>query len=100
MMPWLYPIIKGFLVDNVLVDIGSAADMIFTKAFRKMQEQEDKIHDATHPLCGFRGKQIAALDKITIPITFGYIHNTRTEQAVFNIVDMEYLTMQSLEEEH
>jgi hypothetical protein len=21
-----------------------------------MQEQEDKIHDATHPLCGFGGK--------------------------------------------
>jgi hypothetical protein len=21
-----------------------------------MQEQEDKIHDATRPLCGFRGK--------------------------------------------
>jgi hypothetical protein len=23
-------------------------------------------------------------------ITFGYIHNTRTEQVVFDIVDMEY----------
>jgi hypothetical protein len=21
-----------------------------------MQEQDEKIHDATHPLCGFRGK--------------------------------------------
>jgi hypothetical protein len=43
-----------------------------------------------HPLCGFGGKQIAALGKITMPITFGYIHNTRTEQVVFDIVDMEY----------
>ena len=25
-----------------------------------------------------------------MPITFGYIHNTRTEQVVFDIVDMEY----------
>jgi deoxyxylulose-5-phosphate synthase len=31
-----------------------------------------------------------ALGKITMPITFGYVHNTRTEQVVFDIVDVEY----------
>jgi hypothetical protein len=31
-----------------------------------------------------------ALGKITMPITFGYVHNTRTEQVVFDIIDMEY----------
>jgi hypothetical protein len=31
-----------------------------------------------------------ALDKITMSVTFGYVHNTRTEQVVFDIVDMEY----------
>jgi hypothetical protein len=31
-----------------------------------------------------------ALGKITIPITFGYIPNTRIERVVFDIVDMEY----------
>jgi hypothetical protein len=54
-------------------------DIIFAKAFRQMQEPEDKIHDATHPLCGFGGRQIVALSKITMPVTFGFVHNTRTE---------------------
>jgi hypothetical protein len=31
-----------------------------------MQEQDDKIHDATHPLYGFGGRQIVALGKITM----------------------------------
>jgi hypothetical protein len=71
-------VIKGFLVHSVLVDKGIAADIIFAKAFRQIQEHDDKIHYATHPLCGFRGRQIVALSKITMPITFGYVHNTRT----------------------
>jgi hypothetical protein len=55
-----------------------------------MQEPDDKIHDATHPLCGFGGRQIVALGNITMPVTFGYIHNTRTEHVVLDIIDMEY----------
>jgi hypothetical protein len=82
--------IKGFLVHNVLVDTGSATYIIFVKAFRQMQEPDDKIHDATHPLCSLGGRQIVALVKITMPVTFGYVHNTRTEQVVFDIVDIEY----------
>jgi hypothetical protein len=84
-------VIKGFLVHNVLVYIGSAVDIIFVNAFKQMKEPDDKIDDATHPLCGFGGRQIVALSKITMPVTFGYVHKTRIEQVVFDIVDMEYL---------
>jgi hypothetical protein len=90
MMLWLYLVHQGILLHNVLVDTSSAADIIFAKAFRQMQELEDKIHDATHPLCGFGGRQIVALGKITMSVTFDYVHNTRIEQVVFDIVDMEY----------
>jgi hypothetical protein len=31
-----------------------------------------------------------ALRKITMPITFDYVHNIRTEQVVFDIVGMDY----------
>jgi hypothetical protein len=48
-------VIKGFVVHNVLVDTGSATFIIFVKAFRKMQEHEDKLQDIINPLGGFRG---------------------------------------------
>jgi hypothetical protein len=84
-------VIKGFLVHNVLVDTGSATNIIFAKAFRQMQEQDDKIHNATHPLCGFGGRQIVALGKITVPITFGYVHNSRIELCNHWSRDIEFL---------
>jgi hypothetical protein len=31
-----------------------------------------------------------ALGKLTMPITFGYVNNTRTEEVMFEIVDMEF----------
>jgi hypothetical protein len=89
-------VIKGFLVHNVLVDIGSAADIIFAKAFRHMQEPEDKIHDATHPLCGFGGRQIVALGKITMPVTFDFVHNTRMNRLCLTLLTWSTPTMQSL----
>jgi hypothetical protein len=41
-------------------------------------------------LCGFGEKHIAALGKIPTSVTFVYVHNTRTEEVIFYIVDMKY----------
>jgi hypothetical protein len=41
-------------------------------------------------LCLRPNRQIVALRKITMPITFDYVHNIRTEQVVFDIVGMDY----------
>jgi hypothetical protein len=83
-------VIKGFVVHNLLVDMGSAIDIIFAEAFKQMQETEDKIQDSTYPLCGFEGQKVLAHGKQAIPITFVYVNNTRIEEVKIEIVDMEF----------
>jgi hypothetical protein len=91
-------VIKGFLVHNVLVDTGSAVDIIFAKAFRQMLELEDKIHDATHPLCGFGGRQIVALGKIIMSVTFGTSTTQGLNKLSLTSLTWNTHTMQSLVE--
>jgi hypothetical protein len=55
-----------------------------------MEEPEDKIKDSAFPLCGFGGQQVLTLGKLAMPITFGYVNNTRTEKVMFEIVDMDF----------
>jgi hypothetical protein len=75
----IFCIIKGFHVHNVLGYIDSVADIIFARAFKQIQEPEDRLQEVMHPLCGFEGMKIATFRKIPKSVTFGYVHNTRTE---------------------
>jgi hypothetical protein len=81
---------KGFIIYNVLVDTDNATDDIFVKAFKQMHEPDDKIQDSTFPLCGFGGQEVMALVKLALPITFDYVNNTRIEEFLFEIVDIEF----------
>jgi hypothetical protein len=92
-------VIEGFMVHNVLVDIDSAADIIFAKAFKQMQEPKDKIQDLAFPLCGFGGQRVMALGKLAMSITFDYVNNTRTEEVMLKLLLWNSHTMLSSEEE-
>jgi hypothetical protein len=41
-------------------------------------------------LIGYGGKEVNALDKTEIPISFGEGSNFRTEDILFDVVDMDY----------
>jgi hypothetical protein len=82
-------VVKGFIIYIVLVDTDSTIDNIFVKAFKQMHEPDDKIQDSTFPLCGFEGQQVMALVKLAMPITFDYVNNTRIEEFLFEIDNME-----------
>jgi hypothetical protein len=60
------------------------------QGFQANQEPKDKILESAFPLYGFKGQQVMALGKLAMPITFGYVNNTRTEEVMFEIVDMEF----------
>jgi hypothetical protein len=42
------------------------------------------------PLIGFRGKQIQALEKISLLVSFEDQENARTEYITFDVVDLYY----------
>ena len=49
--------IGGYIIHDVLVDNGSAADILMAKAFRQMNLGDSVLEPATNPLCGFGGEK-------------------------------------------
>src|SRR5438128_1301076 len=43
------------------------------------------------PLVGFKRKPIHTLGRISLPVTFGEFLNARTEDIIFDVIDMHYL---------
>jgi hypothetical protein len=49
-----------------------------------------QLKEAPKPLYGFGGKRIKPVSSISLPVSFGNHHNTRTEYFTFDVVDMSY----------
>ena len=80
----------SWVVTRILVDTCSSADILFVSTFDNMKLDRNLLQPAGRPLYGFRGKQVKAIGKITLPVTFGDQNNSRTEHITFDVVDMLY----------
>jgi hypothetical protein len=50
--------IAGWVIDKILVDNGSLADILFMKTFEKMSLSQHMLQPPEYPLLGFRGNPI------------------------------------------
>ncbi|XP_012699979.1 uncharacterized protein LOC105913982 [Setaria italica] len=83
-------IIAGWKIGKVLVDNGSSADIIFANTFREMKIDQHLLEPTDVLLLGFGGRPVKALGKIALPVSFGNLHNARTERITFDMVEMYY----------
>jgi hypothetical protein len=49
-----------------------------------------QLKEASKPLYGFGGRRIEPIDSISLPVSFGSLHNARTEYITFDVVEMNY----------
>jgi hypothetical protein len=82
--------VAGWTVTKILVDTGSSAVIFFASTFDSMKLDIKLLQPAGNPLFGFRGQQVRAIGKITLPVTFGDHQNCRTEHITFDVVHMYY----------
>jgi hypothetical protein len=75
--------IVGRVFEKMLVDNGSPADILFFKTFEKMNLSQHMLHPLEYPLQGFGGKPIKPVEKVSLPVSFGDLDNTRTKTLTF-----------------
>ncbi|CAO2206724.1 unnamed protein product [Urochloa humidicola] len=78
--------VAGWVLDDILVDIGSSADILFANSFDLMELDRRLLEPARIPLIGFGGTTVKALGKLSLPVSFGDPSNPRTEQITFDVV--------------
>ena len=75
--------INNFDVHKVLVDLGSATDMLQLLALRQMKVPLDKLSSAGRILSGFNGATTLTIGDITLPVKARPV----TQQVLFSIVE-------------
>jgi hypothetical protein len=80
--------IAGWVIRKILVDNLSSADILFLKTFEKMNLSQLMLHPPEYPLQSFGGKPIKPVGKISLPLSFGDLDNSRTDTLTFDVVDI------------
>ena len=75
--------INNFDVHMVLVDPGSAADLLHIPAFKQMRVPIDHLHSANRVLSGFNGATTLSVGDITFSVKAGPV----TQQVLFSVVE-------------
>ncbi|XP_028076948.1 uncharacterized protein LOC114278999 [Camellia sinensis] len=77
---------KRFDVKRVLVDHGSAADILYYDLFRKLGLSEQHLTPAAAPLVGFNSQPEWPLGRIVLPVVAG----TKTHQIEFLVINTPF----------
>ena len=75
--------INSFDVHRVLVDPGSATDLLHLPAFKKMRVPIDHLHSAGRVLLGFNGATTLSVGDITFTVKAGPVN----QQVLFSVVE-------------
>ena len=77
----------NFNVRRVLIDNGSAINVIFLDTLRKMDFDLRRVEPAKTKFTGFNGEVKVPEGRITLPVTVGDSSNHATTMDEFQIVD-------------
>ena len=75
--------INDFDVNRVLIDPGSAADLLHFPAFKQMRVSIDHLHSPGRILSGFNGATTLSIGDITFSVKAGPV----TQQILFSVVE-------------
>ncbi|RRT41456.1 hypothetical protein B296_00043701 [Ensete ventricosum] len=75
-------------VKQIMIDIGSVADILYFEAFQKLGLTDQDLTPLTSMLIGFTGDSIAPLRTMTLPLTIGEEPHTKTLMVIFMVVDL------------
>ena len=70
-------------MHKVLVDLGSAADLLNLPAFKQMRVPIDHLHSSGTVLSGFNGATTLSVGDITFSVKAGLV----TQQVLFSVVE-------------
>ncbi|XP_056696908.1 uncharacterized protein [Spinacia oleracea] len=78
-------------VHRVLVDGGSAVNIIFRNCFEQLilEEPEEALTKVSYPLIGFNGSAAIPRGKITLPVTVGEGQAAKTLRDEFLVMDCD-----------